>query len=204
MYMYRTLFLYCCVPGRYLFAINGEQVFTHPKSVRIDQQTGHVFVGHQVGRGRLDLTEFDAGGKLLNAFEADDIPKSLVGMWDMDIFPCIQRTPQPPAPDSGCYHGRPECAGRVGAGAGAYVGAGPGAYVGAGPGAYVGAGPGAYVVEAGYEGLGVHADGAPGDEPREAGDTELDAPDAPASLRLEQHRSVVYACRNSCVYFFDY
>lgn len=79
--------------GRFLFAINGEQeqYFTHPKSVRVDPATGHLFVGHQVGRGRLDLTEFDEDGKLVHAFETDQVPRSLVGMWDMDIFRELSR-----------------------------------------------------------------------------------------------------------------
>ena len=82
-----SLSLLCCA-GRFLFAINGEQeqYFTHPKSVRVDPVTGHLFVGHQVGRGRLDLTEFDEDGKLVHAYETDQVPRSLVGMWDMDIF----------------------------------------------------------------------------------------------------------------------
>ena len=52
----------------------------------MDPATGHLFVGHQVGRGRLDLTEFDEDGKLVHAYETDQVPRSLVGMWDMDIF----------------------------------------------------------------------------------------------------------------------
>ena len=34
----------------------------------------------------VDLTELDEDGKLVRAYETDQVPRSLVGMWDMDTF----------------------------------------------------------------------------------------------------------------------
>ena len=71
-----------------LLAINGEQeqYFTHPNSVRVGPATGHLFLRHQVGRGHLDRAEFDEDGELVHAYETDQVTRSLVGMWDTNMF----------------------------------------------------------------------------------------------------------------------